>query len=734
MDQPLFLASSSIHFSVEEKSRLYAMLCQALQLAPERTEDIARCARAAVRGLTALIGKIPHAADWAEAFQEFAESDLALLARPQVAHKRADPHALAHLLVRQPRASLPIAEQAECEAVGALSLVQLLCDAGRSEPQYFYRGLAKAYSDSGTGWAEVRKVAVVGWNYSSCDLGESQVEAQRNFVKKLHDLRQRGLPAIRLLVPRPTTNLPTAPPAKLLAKQVESSTTAGADQQSRISPNFDLYRLTHSDDQYASPLAGFRVGFDWEALQPQQLRSILARLAIAIADTNRENQSRRIAACGLVIALFARTSLSRSLQLPIVRHGTLHLDLDFGVIRRKTDVLVNRTDSEQGPRKNGNWFRTPIPENVRATLFEAKSRFPAAESLGQLLSEFGVDEKFCFELLNLECDFVHRPESARFARSLSNAMLSIGIHPAVVFLASGDTTVLPSADAHYLCRAQSEVHFAVSAICEWAGLDQPPLLTRDRKIGSPKLADISELRAAFEALQKRVQNKRTRITTRADLEERIAFFNLYVKAVALQVLWGVGARFARFETLTFNRLYGIEEAILVSDKDSDNYSKIRCVPISDALRKTLLHYLVHLRAYSSWLEKNELQKCAELLCKIANGERQTLGVFGLLHIEQDGGLVWTALTVKDVRELADEIWPGELNRPRHFFANELVSRNVAQVAIDAFSGRHCRGAAPFGLGSGLSVSQYVVYLGNILNQIHTELNIQPLIGLGNTAL
>ncbi|MCA3044000.1 MAG: hypothetical protein ING51_13410 [Rhodocyclaceae bacterium] len=217
------------------------------------------------------------------------------------------------------------------------------------------------------------------------------------------------------------------------------------------------------------------------------------------------------------------------------------------------------------------------------------------------------------------------------------------------------------------------------------------------------------------------------------MEERTKFFNLYVKAVALQVTWGIGERVARFETLTFNRLFGIEEAVLVTDKATDTYSKIRCVPVSDAIRKTLLHFLEHMRSHADWLEKNGQQKCAQHLRKIASGERQTLGAFELLYAAEDGQLCTRALTVNDVRELANAVWPGELNRPRHFFVNEFVSRRVAQVAIDAFTGRHCRGAAPFGLGSGLSVAQYVLYLREIINQVHKDLKITPLVGFGRTA-
>lgn len=733
MDQPYFNDLSSIRSNAKEMSRLYKAICEALSASPQRTELLLDCARAVARGLFQIGDGIPNALDWHTVFAEFSKCDLAALDQPHELPPGTKQHDLAAILAQQPTAVFPAREQEACEQVAALALMQLMFRPNRPLPALFFRGLRNMYCSGQPAWKGIRKEIADGAPFSSDFVSAQPKGVRQTFVVTVHDLLNRGIPEVIHAFPAISHGaVQVEQPKQVLAECVNACTPA-IQKLVDLSPNLALLELVRRDDDFAPPIDSYRVGFQWDALHPNELKLVLNRIGTVLNCSDEESLPLRLAACFAVVALFARTSFERALRLPIVRRGTLHLDLRCGLLRRHLSVLADRTDAENGPRTRGYWLRTFLPKSVCEMLLEAHSLFPQEESLGQLLGRFGVTEQDCIALINKHCEFVHKPESLRFARSLSQTMLSLSLHPAIVSLATGDTTIVPSAEPYYLCRSQKEIHDAVSTFCQWADLPPPRPLNKDRLIGSPHSPTKQEIQSAFLTLSQVVLKERMQVTSRSSLEVRNNFFNFYVVAVVLQFLWSVGGRFACLETLTFNRVLGFEDAALIHDKQTDAYSAERCVPLSDEIKKTLRHYLEHLRAHASYLAAHGYEKCAQHLKGISEGNRQTLGAFELIVDGPNGILNTRTVELKDIHSLAQKVWPGELNRPRHFYVNELVSRRVSQVVIDGFSGRYCRGAEPFGFSSGIAVCDYIAALRPVLNEIHDEIGLKAISGFGQTA-
>lgn len=733
MDQPYFNDLSSIRSNAKEMSRLYKAICEALSASPQRTELLLDCARAVARGLFQIGDGVPNALDWHTVFAEFTECNLATLDQPHDLPAGAKQHDLASLLAQQPAAFLPAQEQAVCEKIAALAFMQLIYRPNRKLPALFFRGLRKIYTSNSSEWKAIRKEIVFGAQLSLDFVNAQPKGVRQTFVVTVNELQKLGIPEVSHALPTILREAVNQEPSAEVLEEEQTFVAAGPEDPIDLSPNFNLLQLVRRDDDFAPPLDSYRIGFQWDALHPTELKLVLNRLVDLINFSDSENFPLRLAGCAAVVALFARTSFERAMRIPIVRRGTLHLDLRCGLLRRKLSVLAKRTDEEKGPRTCGYWLRTFLPQSVCETLLEAQCRFPLEQSLGQLLAKFDVSEETCLALVNKDCDFIHKPESLRFARSLSSTMLSLNVHPSIVSITTGDTTIVPSAEPYYLCRSQKEIHEAVSAFCQWAGLSAPRPLNKDRLIGSSKMPTKQEMQNALQALSRLVFNERMKVTPRSTVAVRNQFFNLYVVAVTLQFLWSVGSRFACLNTLTYNRVFGFEDAALIHDKQSDDYSQERCVPLSDPIKKTLRHYFEHLRAHASFLAENGHEHCSKRLQGIYEGRRQTLGAFELIEDGPNGALLMRAVELHDVRLLAQKVWPGELNRPRHFYANELVSRGVCQVLIDGFTGRHCRGAEPFGFSSGLATAEYVAALRPVLNEIHAELGLQPISGFGRTA-
>ena len=206
---------------------------------------------------------------------------------------------------------------------------------------------------------------------------------------------------------------------------------------------------------------------------------------------------------------------------------------------------------------------------------------------------------------------------------------------------------------------------------------------------------------------------------------------MYTTAVALQLIWGTGARGDRIHSLTFERLFASEDYMAFSDRRVDRYSRQRIIPSTELLTNSRKHYLEHLRSIADSLERAS-HNSADYVVQTVSGNRPHDCAFFIFE-ETPAGWTPRALTRKDLVKLAEEIGIKNLNASRHFWFTELVDQQVAQVAIEALLGHHINGAEAFGFSSGVSVGELCDYIRPILQEVQEQLHFEPLVGRGRQA-
>ena len=358
-------------------------------------------------------------------------------------------------------------------------------------------------------------------------------------------------------------------------------------------------------------------------------------------------------------------------------------------------------------------------------------QFPKVKSLGDLMHAVGLDHRNKSQkIFNADWQTSHAPEDARFAHSLPAVLLSLGIHPTLTSQLSGDIMIAPAAAHYYLNFSQRECHDAMTHFYAWAGLTAPAKLPKDWRVGSPKTISIEVYSTSIRKLQQVVCTARNAVSTRATLASIVKFHNLYVTSVALQIIWSIGGRGNLVNLMSFQRTFLSERLMCISDKRLDRYSLHRICPSTPVITKTRKHFIEHLHGFHAWLVKHGVY-CSDAHQVCGAGKCDPESAFQIYEKQGDTYLA-RPLSKQDLLAQCLELGIADVNVPRHFLYNELVRLGTCQPAIDAILGQHINGAEPHGFGSGLSIEDCCDYLQPILQDIHTRVGFEPIVGLGRT--
>lgn len=643
--------------------------------------------------------------------------------------------ALLQVLIGQPAPTRPSSARKQCIALASMAIIQSAVEPSLL-PGGFAHMLKQLFRSGAEGWMDfcscnlLDAVALQAWVPRA-----SHPAVIVEFHRFLTRLVPMGLPAITSLLKPEKSSPADAEPAEAAADapQEDGPEPKAPKYFADATPKFNLFENQNQLNTQQDIVDGYRLSPHWGRLTPLELLRSLKLLNTDLMARPAGEYGWRLSvhAAARYVSLFAGLSLKKCWSLPLNRKGSMRLSIGQGVIRRDMLVIAPRTDRDDRRRVHGRWWRTRLPVEVTSALQQLLARHPSCRSLGELLEATGLTYDNCQEILNKDWPTSHRPEDARFSQSLRPCLLALDIHPAIVARFTGDTMTTPASDHYYLSLLESQVHQALQAFCEWAGLTAPPPPVRDRRIGTPRAVTPDGFQNAMQRLNQMVLHERSKLTSKASVEEILRFHNLYTTAVAIQIVCGLGGRGDRVESLTFERVFASDHYIVLSDRRVDRYSAQRVCPSTQTLTATRRAYIQHLRAVSDSLLR-ACTKSAEFVLKVASGYRPHAPAFRLYD---QTGAGWESRPLKrqDLVELARNLGFVDLNAARHYWFAALVDRGVAQVAIDALLGHHIPGAEPFGFGSGISVRQICDYLRPILNDIQAGLDFAPLEGRGQHA-
>lgn len=719
--------------NLDGQARLQELVARTLRLPSGRTNRLKKIIISLRQGCGENFEEELNWKEWGDWLQAL-EKNFFVGPNEALTTKFKDVHPLALLLAKQPSLNFSRAVKNECLKLAAKGFFQLL--AGVDQTKNFWVSLNHVFSSNQPGWVKTREHGLQNLNVNKA-LGESNVYTE--FDRNRLALCKTAVPSAHLI-----HKFGVADGFKKWKDLVEIKNLLGEESTSkeknkiRFPTKFcedvrlDLFAFQILQQEVEPALNGYRLNIDWNFLSPNELRLAALPLIAALrkVDSKIDDLPERLHAACRLLTLFTGISLKTTAGLPIHRAGSMHVDLEFSVMRRDSSVVTPRSDRSDAGRWCGRWWRTPIPQEIIAVLKDALSRFPNARTIGNLMISAGLTPTITHKLLNQNWATSHRPEDLRFSRSLRPCLISLGIHPSVIARVTGDVTTTPISQVYYLTLSQELVYQAVDRLCDFIGLKQTNHPKKYRLIGSPRKLSIEDFKETNRLQGQLNRNSRNNTTARSCLEDFIKFHNSYIKNVALQMLWGVGARLQRFETLTVGRLLSDPELISITDKASDGYSSLRLCYISKIQQQTRLHLREHYLAMSGILKKREFLKPAELLANVATGKCSEQLVFLLIEKTKGNEFNLRGLKSEDLASTSKSLGINYLNSPRHFLLTEMVNRNVAAIAIDAQIGHHIVGAEPFGFGGGMSVEDFKKYLAPILDKFHMDIKMEPLVGLG----
>lgn len=723
-------APEHVRLDTEELSRLLDVVCVGLGVPSLWDGNLVRRLTTLKRGFVALSAFSEPARQWVQAINALLDS--------QVAHYSTEVRELNVLgvLLKQQPGNMPIAETHACLSLTCRAFS--MCLKGAKISSTFFDGLTQLFNSQAKSWCNARSVLVKAGEATAHLDTTGLTDTCAKFLRSASVLRDECIyfPDLR---PRSARG-GIEGYVDATDENRSSDNSAAYEPEPRqatafqTTPDLNLFEFQIVQQEHEPALNSYRLQNDWNSLTTSELMDCSRILLRQLRTPSTEAEWRAIrlhAACRL-LSQIAQLGIEKLASLPIAECGTMHLNLKCGLISRDIMVIAPRTDRSTGQHWADQWLQTPVPPEILAVLIAAADIFPEARTIGDLLVGVGLTPTICHQLINSGRKEPRHYESLRIARSLRNFLLAGGIHPATVSRLLGDITIIPRAHHYYLSLDQSEIHSAINWWCEQVGLVQVATPERTTLVGSHKVRSFSEIQRAHATLQQENHAQKMTITTRSSLPDAINFHNTFMCRYVLQLNWALGARCQNLSKVTVAMLLGDPDHVIMADRTSDRYSAMRVCPLTSVLKRSRLNLVEHLLAMSKrLLAGGEATLAKELETHVEGTNPKGIG-FPIIFTHKDSGLSLRPVTRADLKNVKENIPIVDLNEPRHFLITELDRRGVASVAIDALVGHHQTGAPPFGLGSGMSIKDFSVYTVNVLEQLHQELGLEELAGLGRS--
>lgn len=723
-------APEHVRPGTEELTRLLDLVCIGLGVPSMWDRDLTKRLTTLGRGFTALSDSSEPARQWVQAINALQETQVAVASPDE-----RELNSFGVLLKQQP-GNMAVAETRAC--------LMLICRAfsvhlkGTKISGAFLDGLTQLFNSQAKSWCDTRALLVKVGESNAYPDTTGLTETCTRFLRSASVLLEES---IRFPDLRPRSDLAAAVEFFDVADGEHPSDTSAAhipEQRKptafQNAPDLNLFEFQILQQEHEPTFNSYRLQNDWNTLATTELMNCSRLLLQQLQTRSTEAEWRAIrlhAACRFLSQL-AQLGIEKLASLPILDTGTMHLNLDRGLILRDIMVISPRTDRSTGQRWADQWLQTPVPPEVLGVLNATRDNNPGAQSIGDLLVGEGLTPTKCHELINANRTEPRPYESLRIARSLRNFLIASNVHPSTVSRLLGDITIIPRAHHYYLSLAQSEIYSAINRWCDQIGLINVACPEQSIFIGSPKVRHINDIQLALATLQQENLAHRMTITTRSSLHEVIKFHNAFVCRYTLQLNWALGARCQNLSMVTVAMLLGDPDHVVIADRASDRYSEMRVAPLTPVLKESRLSLVEHFLAVSKRLHAAGKAELAREIESHANGTNPEGIGLPIIFTHKKKGLSLRSVTRADLKKVKKNIPIDELNEPRHFLITELDRRGVASIAIDALVGHHQAGAPPFGMGSGMSIKDFSAYTVKVLEQLHQDLDVEDLKGLGRS--
>ena len=743
---PNLLSKNPSTLSVEGTARLDADdLTHLLNIDAQSSSDQVKALQTLQRGIRHLRRANPAAAGLHRIEQEASNALQQVSAQDQRARTaQRSPTCVAALT--QPASNLSLAaHQALLEYWGLIVFAHW--SSSRPIPEVLSSGWRKLAEARLPGWRELARQPIDQFSGQDAATMPAGPQVLRDFIDALRELGVNvsfnGVPdrAVRqITVPEPG--------ARSLGQEADRSPRPGLSPDDRpeseqrptaalpatetdeivknVEGRFIGWQLVRAG--HLAPLDGFAIPLRWEALHPTEMVRCGSRLAAEVNDTDL---TIRIAAATCLLTLFAGLPPHLIFQLRFHEHGDTWIDLKRGCLMRDLGAIAVRKDKLEATGTVPAWRSICLPPSVVRVIDEALTTDERTQPFGATLDRLNIDLFRMYRMMNEGDTTSHRPELSRLSGSLGLFLVDAGINPTLAAQASGDWSLCPTADHFYLLADDRVFVDIVGVVCRAVGLEAPHDLPAPKEAGSPYYRRPEELAEIFGTQHSEITKAHARLPNRSRAADYIEFQNNYQLSCALLLVTTTGHRGSRLPEMAWTNIDLDNGLAMICDKESDEYSARRLVPLTAVVRQTLKHLYVHQQAVVAHLAKTQDNGHIKLNAS-ALGKMQRHLFFLVLRNKHTSRYYTAPITAEHLAKALEPHAGLPINFGRHFGFTEMVKRGTSAMAINAWTGRHIMGAEPFGMVSSLSPLEACNYLRGELEAVFSSLGLLPLVGRGAT--
>ena len=458
----------------------------------------------------------------------------------------------------------------------------------------------------------------------------------------------------------------------------------------------------------------------WNRLSIDELRAVCQRITPHLDVNNPDCKYALLA----VLSLCSSLPIKKAIKLRLHPNNKIWLDPTRQAIRWNLRAVLdpNAPLSETAPEPTQTidiW----LPALAACCLTAIRQKHPQARTLAELVSESELGmpsgatttnmiDSYRTWLASIGYESRHSALDARFAASIGQIYLRQ--HGDVVAALLGlDFSECSTGMLHYTQLDSAFLYQqAQAAYAEVGWGDVTPFTGSNATIGSLHALPSDTFFQGIKSLLTDAMQLRHQLRNAHSAHEICRLYNALVHHRLLSVISLTGARDQRLNRMTWDALYGHSDYVFLSDKDMDEYSLSRIVPVGTLLRHVLDSHAQDLDLLRYCAVPRSLAPSAREQQRLFSRERGRICFFTIaLADEADANteivqpsmqtghrIARTEVTWSAIETLSQQTFGRKANVGRHTWVSMLLAQGVDRWLIKTLTGHTRVHAEPFSDG------------------------------------
>lgn len=489
-------------------------------------------------------------------------------------------------------------------------------------------------------------------------------------------------------------------------KPAETATGQAERDDDDHAPPASLVGWLRGRADQAGYLSRFGVEGRWERQTKAELTEVCKSVRAALTPSHPDRYFAFFAAVSLATSLPAR----RASELKLKRNTDIWLDLQLCAVRWYLQRLLDAEQAKALPpeqMEEADLIEVWLPEAAAIVGLELASMRGDAGDLLELITGFTSPEareafleRYRAWLRSLNYASLHGVEDARFGRSLAPFFREQAGDVVAAWL-NLDFEEVAIGTMYYVRLDRSYLHTQCDLV--WLRVGFGPaakMVLPNLAIGSRQALTDEKFATAFINWGANASAAVQAMTSAITRESLLKAWTDLVHLRLLATITLGGGRGERLSRLTWGTVYAHPRFLLLRDKDTDEYSQVRMVPIVRLLREILDEHVQDLLTFCRRATELGLRVMTPAGRKFSARAPHRVCFYTAVVIDHpDGAYISRSAIDRSVLvALCEKLFGRELNVGRHTLITMSV-RNGFEPALIKVMGGHVRGQAePFSDG------------------------------------